>query len=293
MNLYKSSYLPNISSTSNNKTHFNYFEIRLNDNKQSYQPISKANRTNTRFHFTSRPASLMNQNVHKINYKQPKSIGKNIRLIKNYQSRLPLTPKEGTLIRNANLGPIINNSSNTKLRLNIGNNHYQQHNTKECPLCHKTLESYRFTFHYSCHPSQILPWIFLGSYKNASDKEEIRLLNIKYVLNCAIECYSHYSKEIKYLHLKLCDHPNFNILNFLDKAVSFIEEAKNNNSNILIHCQLGISRSTSCLIAYLIKAMNYTTMTALQFIKKKRRIVMPNYGFLEQLIKYEKKNVKV
>ena len=91
----------------------------------------------------------------------------------------------------------------------------------------------------------------------------------------------------------MCDHPNFNILNFLDKAVSFIEEAKNNNSNILIHCQLGISRSTSCLIAYLIKAMNYTTMTALQFIKKKRRIVMPNYGFLEQLIKYEKKNVKV
>ena len=283
MNLYRSTYLPNISN--NNKTHLNYFEIRLGNKANN----TKTNQTNSRFHFSSRPSSLLNQhNKNQTNivnvgqmYKTPR--GKNINRY-SYRDKTTATPKETT---SNNIKKI---NTNTKIKLNIGNyNPHQLHNMKECPLCHKTMESYRFTFHYNTHPSQILPGVFLGSYRNASDKEEIKLLNIKYVLNCAIECYSHYPKEIHYKHLKLCDHPSFNIMNYLDQAAAFIEEAKNANCNILIHCQLGISRSTSCLIAFFIKNMNYSTLTALQFIKKKRRIVMPNYGFIEQLMRYEKK----
>jgi hypothetical protein len=38
----------------------------------------------------------------------------------------------------------------------------------------------------------------------------------------------------------------------------------------------------------MIKVMKFTSMEALEFIKRKRKQVMPNYGFLEQLIKFEK-----
>ena len=51
---------------------------------------------------------------------------------------------------------------------------------------------------------------------------------------------------------------------------------------------MGISRSTSCLIAYFVKSLGYKVMNALRFIKRKRKQVMPNYGFLEQLVQYEK-----
>ena len=54
---------------------------------------------------------------------------------------------------------------------------------------------------------------------------------------------------------------------------------------------MGISRSTSCLIAYFVKSLGYKVMNALRFIKRKRKQVMPNYGFLKQLVQYEKKNL--
>ena len=52
---------------------------------------------------------------------------------------------------------------------------------------------------------------------------------------------------------------------------------------------MGISRSTTCLIAYMIKYMGYSTVTALQFVKSKRPHIMPNFGFLQQLKNYEEK----
>ena len=289
MNLYRLTYLPNISS--NNKTHLNYFEIRLGNKSNN----SKPNQTNSRFHFTSRPSSLLHNknqtNIVNMNqiYKTPRAKKPPITRY-SYCDKTTVTPKENETSKSSNNIKKIPPTTIKKIKLNIGNyNPHHVHNMKECPLCHKTLESYRYTFHVGTHPSQILPWLYLGSYRNASDKEEIKLLNIKYVLNCAIECYSHYPKDIHYKHLKLCDHPSFNIMNYLDQAAAFIEEAKNANCNILIHCQLGISRSTSCLIAFFIKNLNYSALTALQYIKKKRRIVMPNYGFIEQLMRYEKK----
>jgi hypothetical protein len=34
-------------------------------------------------------------------------------------------------------------------------------------------------------------------------------------------------------------------------------------------------------------------MNALQFIKKKRKQVMPNFGFIDQLVQYEKNNLNM
>ena len=41
----------------------------------------------------------------------------------------------------------------------------------------------------------------------------------------------------------------------------------------------------------MIKILKYTAMEALEFIKRKRKQVMPNYGFLDQLIQFEKNNL--
>ena len=96
---------------------------------------------------------------------------------------------------------------------------------------------------------------------------------------------------VKYCHLKLNDSPNFRIIKYLDKASDFINQAQINNGTILVHCQLGISRSTTCVIAYFIKYLGYTSLNALNFIKQKRTQVMPNFGFLNQLKTYEKNNL--
>jgi len=190
---------------------------------------------------------------------------------------------------NLDLNNNLNNLSNNNINQN--KNKSKSTNVKICPLCHKEKENYKYQYHLSLHPSKILDWLYLGSYRNACDKQGIKDLGINYVLNCAIECKESFPPEVKYCHLKLSDSPNFRIINFLDKATAFIQQAQNNNGIILVHCQLGISRSTTCVIAYFIKYLGYTAMSALNFIKKKRTQVMPNFGFLNQLMIYEKNNM--
>ena len=56
----------------------------------------------------------------------------------------------------------------------------------------------------------------------------------------------------------------------------------------LVHCKLGVSRSTTFVIAYLIKYANLTTDEAFAFVKSKRSSIKPNDGFMRQLYMYEK-----
>ena len=160
---------------------------------------------------------------------------------------------------------------------------------KKCSICNKLINHYAFQMHYSCHPSQIFPWIYLGNFINANNLEEIIKLKIKYILNCAMEVdLYNLPKEIKYLHLNIIDNPKENLLQYFDRAFSFFESARKNNSNILIHCKLGRSRSTSILIAYLVKYFGYNVNEALEMIKSKRKEVNPNYGFIQQLYGFER-----
>jgi len=184
----------------------------------------------------------------------------------------------------------INNPKNTsnENQINTKNKITPNDNIKICPICHKEKEKNKFAYHLTLHPSKILDWLYLGSYRNACDMKDIKNLGINYVLNCAIECKESFPSNVNYCHLKISDRPKFKIINFLDKASDFINQAQSNNGIILVHCQLGISRSTTCVISYFIKYLGYTTMNALNFIKKKRTQVMPNNGFLDQLMIYEK-----
>ena len=160
----------------------------------------------------------------------------------------------------------------------------------ECELCHKKVDSHTYKFHYYSHPSPILSWMFLGTYRNAYNVEEIYSIGFKYILNCAKEIHQkNILNNINYYNINLTDDSTTDITQFFEKAFSFIEQARKNREKILIHCKLGISRSPTIIIGYLIKYMGYSTLSALNFLKSKRSQVYPNQGFISQLISYEKK----
>ena len=175
--------------------------------------------------------------------------------------------------------------------INVLNNNNNTLNKRKCPLCHKEVDNNRYRFHLNLHPSKILDWLYLGSYRDAGYIKGLKELGINYVLNCAIECLDSFPSNIKYCHLKISDMPSFHIVPYFERATSFINNAHINNGTILVHCQMGISRSTTCVIAYFIRYLGYTAVDALSFIKRKRPQVMPNFGFLQQLIDYEKHNL--
>jgi len=48
---------------------------------------------------------------------------------------------------------------------------------------------------------------------------------------------------------------------------------------VLVHCHMGVSRSATVVIAYLMKYFHMTHREAYNFVKKKRSVINPNEGF--------------
>lgn len=58
-------------------------------------------------------------------------------------------------------------------------------------------------------------------------------------------------------------------------------------TNILLYSYAGVSRSTSCVMAYLIKEKGMPFWDAYTFTRGKRPIICPNIGFMRQIQEYE------
>ena len=132
--------------------------------------------------------------------------------------------------------------------------------------------------------------IYLGNWKVARNVEYLRTHNIKFVLSAIpeyIAILNEYKKEkIVQKVINSNDSASFDIYSRLHEAADFIYESLK-KGNLLIHCSAGISRSTTCLIAYYIKYRNMSFDDALALIKRNRPIVRPNFGFQKQLKKFE------
>jgi len=56
---------------------------------------------------------------------------------------------------------------------------------------------------------------------------------------------------LKLWQLPIIDAPGFDIRPFFDEACNFIDDAVRHKSRILVHCVAGVSRSVSCVLAWL------------------------------------------
>ena len=191
---------------------------------------------------------------------------------------------------NKKLEKIYNNNTDERI-VNIQKNLLESMPKKECELCHKQIYSHLYKIHYNTHATEIFNWLYLGTFENACDIEELKRIKATHILKCAIECINkNLASNIKELHLKIHDYKDFQLFDFFEKGNDFINKCKNEGV-ILVHCKYGISRSVSIIISYLIKYMGYSTDDAFDFVRKKRGQINPNEGFREQLYSYER-NIK-
>jgi protein-tyrosine phosphatase len=114
----------------------------------------------------------------------------------------------------------------------------------------------------------------------------LQYANVKYVLNCAVECKNLFSEEFVYKKLDLNDIVDCNIEEAFEEAFEFINKAKEDGSTVFVHCQVGKSRSATIVIAYLMKFHSYTLDDAFNYVKKLRKLILPNLGFMAKLRKF-------
>ena len=138
----------------------------------------------------------------------------------------------------------------------------------------------------------IIDNIYLGDSEAAANEEYLKEYNITAVVNCAEEIYSDY-RDLKFIELRMYDIPEQNLFPKLEIGYKFIKiNSKNQKNNILVHCAAGMSRSASLVALYLMKEKGWDYDTCYQFMKERRPVVDPNYGFVEQLREYYDKKIK-
>lgn len=135
-------------------------------------------------------------------------------------------------------------------------------------------------------PDKIFDYLYLGNEWNASNLTELKKTGITHVLNVTMEIANFFSHEFVYKTIRIKDEEVSHLQQFWDDTYNFIKDAKRDNKKVFVHCRMGVSRSASCVIAYIMKEYSMNIKVAQDYVKKIRPCVNPNPGFLKQLVEY-------
>ncbi|KAL7863471.1 hypothetical protein SRHO_G00124550 [Serrasalmus rhombeus] len=135
-------------------------------------------------------------------------------------------------------------------------------------------------------PSKILDYLYLGSEWNAANFEELQKNNVGYILNVTMEIDNFFPESFTYMNIRVYDVEATDLLSHWNNTYMFISEARKNGQAVLVHCKMGVSRSASTVIAFLMKQQGWSLDYALNHVRERRPIVQPNEGFLRQLQTY-------
>ena len=143
-------------------------------------------------------------------------------------------------------------------------------------------------------PAEILPHMYIGNQSNAESLRLLRTLGVTHVLNCAgfkgprknPNANPYDGLGIEYLEFKADDRDGYDMSQHFDEAFRYLDNVKRNGGVCLVHCALGINRSGVTVAAYLMVHSRWPLLKALEFVKKKRGVVLSNHGFQRQLIRF-------
>ncbi|KAM8924606.1 dual specificity protein phosphatase 13A-like [Pelodytes ibericus] len=153
------------------------------------------------------------------------------------------------------------------------------------------LDSRRTSFPH--HVDEVWPNLYLGDLSTANNRFELWKMGITHVLNAAHgNRFSDgnsdfYGSTITYHGVPACDVPDFDMSKYFYSASDFIHWAlSSTEARLLVHCVVGISRSATLVLAYLMIHHHLSLTQAIRKVQE-NRWVSPNPGFLRQLLNLE------
>ena len=136
--------------------------------------------------------------------------------------------------------------------------------------------------------NQITDQIFLSGYESTSDRGFLKERNITHILTVGADLPPQHPTDFKYLVVPVQDSMDVNLLpKHFFVCRKFIRQAVESGTNILVHCRMGVSRSATIVIAYLMVEDGMTLAEAFQHVKGIRFHIQPNPGFQRQLEQLE------
>lgn len=148
---------------------------------------------------------------------------------------------------------------------------------------------------------EVYPGIFIGDECSARDRTSLRQYKITHIVNAASgrgfgmvnTSASYYADlNIKYLGIELSDLSVSDASRYFYSTADFIDEALQKQGKVLVHCLMGISRSSTLVLAFLMLKRNMSAVEAVTTVRQHRNI-HPNDGFITQLAALDMKLEKL
>lgn len=144
---------------------------------------------------------------------------------------------------------------------------------------------------FARYANEIIPGLYLGSEESGqvalSSLQERSIGRILIPANTGCEGVIRYPDHIKYLQYNIPDVPSFPLGAMLDEFCDFIEQGRENQSSVLVHCAQGKSRSATVVIAYLMWKQNVSFREAMHLVRSKRPMISSKFEDL--LLEWEER----
>lgn len=146
--------------------------------------------------------------------------------------------------------------------------------------------------------SEITERLYVGDLASASNFKALKDQGITHIVTVINGAYELYPGEFQCKIIHVNDDPWVDISQYFDETNAFIDDALSQpNTKVMIHCQRGVSRSVTLLLAYLLTKQNEEKVIpkeevdsivekTLSNVKAHRPVADPNTGFIDSLKKY-------
>ncbi|XP_077350648.1 dual specificity protein phosphatase 13A-like [Festucalex cinctus] len=138
---------------------------------------------------------------------------------------------------------------------------------------------------------EVWPNLYIGNIAVAQNRKTLSKLGITHVLNAAhskqgsIGDQRFYGNACIYCGIPAEDSDHFDLSQYFKPAADFIHKGlKDQQGKVLVHCIMGVSRSATLALAYLMLHQRLSLHDALRHVVQKRAIY-PNRNFLMLLHK--------
>ncbi|XP_013862678.1 dual specificity protein phosphatase 26 [Austrofundulus limnaeus] len=141
------------------------------------------------------------------------------------------------------------------------------------------------------HADEVWPRLYIGDQQSAEILADLSQRRFTHILNAAHskrngqpEMYE--GMNITYMGIEARDSWDYDMSVNFHAAADFIHRALSRGGKVLVHCHVGVSRSATLVLAYLMLRENLPLVEAICAVKNNRGVI-PNRGFLRQLIKLD------